>query len=243
MRARRSDGRGSRPELAFVRWTKRSGGRFQAYEERIEAGSYSDDTQMIIAVGRSIIRSRRQWWETFAHQELPFWTLYERGGGGATKRSAGSWASGRAPWNGKSTDAARYFEAGGNGVAMRILPHVIRRATDPDFSVLAQDVVTDGVCTHGHPRALVGALAYAYALWVSIRHRGTLGFGEILDKTKLSESEWGAIPNIVERWADWRAAADRSGEYLSVWNEAVIEQRTLLQRGGGSARRRRCQLR
>jgi len=70
-----------RGALHFVEWAKQSGGKFQPHKEWIPAGSYSDDTQLLIAIARSKLNAL-DWWNYFASVELPFWTLYERGGGG-----------------------------------------------------------------------------------------------------------------------------------------------------------------
>jgi ADP-ribosylglycohydrolase len=91
-RARNASG-APRDALAFQGWVKRSGGRFQPHEEQILPGSYSDDTQLIIAVARSRILQRR-WWDYFSQVELPLWTVYEKGGGGSTIRAAKSWLKG-----------------------------------------------------------------------------------------------------------------------------------------------------
>lgn len=99
----------------FFEWQKKSGTRFSSYFDEIRAGEYSDDTQLLLAVGRSILASPT-WWINFAEVELPFWTLYERGGGGATKRAANNWATTGAPWlSKKSIDVERYFDAGATG--------------------------------------------------------------------------------------------------------------------------------
>lgn len=105
-------------------WIQRAGGRFYAHEEEIKAGEYSDDTQLIIATGRSLLESD-DWYQVLTEVELPLWTAHERGGGGATKRAAASWLSGKPPWTTPAADQRRYFEAGGNGVIMRILPHCV----------------------------------------------------------------------------------------------------------------------
>lgn len=63
-----------------------------------------------------------------------------------------------------------FFNAGGNGVAMRVLPHAIM-GYKLDFGYTAHNILLDGIATHGHPLALVGALAYGYALWYALRQR------------------------------------------------------------------------
>lgn len=215
--------------LAFERWTKRSGGRFQPHEELIESGHYSDDTQLILAISRSILRAPTNWWVAFACEELPLWTLYQRGGGGATKRAATSWLSGKAPWTAKPADAERYFSAGGNGVAMRVLPHCLRHAGQVEFNELATDIMTDGVTTHGHPRAIVGALAYGYGLWQAFRHRGTLDYGVLLSAVLTGWEVWGKFPNLAGRWTDWQDAASLDDEYERLWTRTVREQLNLLE--------------
>jgi len=51
---------------------------------------------LILSVTRALLCGK-QWWEWFCHIELPFWTLYEKGGGGATKRAAKGWTDGISP--------------------------------------------------------------------------------------------------------------------------------------------------
>ena len=49
----------------FIDWNRKSGGRYWSHSETILAGEYSDDTQMILAVSRSII-SGYGWKEYFS---------------------------------------------------------------------------------------------------------------------------------------------------------------------------------
>lgn len=215
----------------FRRWTRRSGGRYYPHDEVIEAGSYSDDTQLILCLARSLLYGP-QWWDRFCRIELPFWTLYERGGGGATKRAADAWTDGIPPWSkkGTSNDVKRYFEAGGNGVAMCALPHVLFNANASEFSHVAQNVLLDGIVTHGHPRALVGALAYAYALWKSIRRTAPLPFGEIVEDLLLNVSEWDSIPKTSAETDNWlKAANNHIPGYQDLWKSVVQEMTALLE--------------
>ena len=146
-------------------WQRDQSTRFAILRYEIEKGSYSDDTQMILCLSRSLLKSD-QWYKHYTTKELPFWQVYQRGGGGATKSAVKSWASGIAPW--LSDEKERFFNAGGNGVAMRVLPHAIM-GYKLDFGHTAHNILLDGIATHGHPQALVGALAYGYALWYALR--------------------------------------------------------------------------
>jgi ADP-ribosylglycohydrolase len=68
------------PRLAFAEWTRREGGAWAAHEEEIAPGSYSDDTQLILSLTRSL--AREDWYQHLTRFELPFWLMYQRGGGG-----------------------------------------------------------------------------------------------------------------------------------------------------------------
>jgi ADP-ribosylglycohydrolase len=228
-RASRVGGRrGVEPELEFSEWRRREGGSYAPHEETIAAGTYSDDMQLILAVTRSRLHGR-DWWRHLTTVELPFWPLYHRGGGGASRRAASSWSKGRAPW----ADAkllANYFEAGGNGVAMRVLPHVIRDGESAGFDGVADSIMADGIATHGHPCALVGALAYGYALWYILRRSDKLGYGELVEELLATSDSWGRRPNVA--WADpsWEEtiASSAAASYESVWEATVNEMADLL---------------
>ena len=228
---RRSGASGTPPHVEFRTWTRRSGGRFRPYEEIIDAGAYSDDTQLALAVARSRTSHDADWWKAFATVELPLWTLYERGGGGATKRAARAWIDGGPPWRVAKRDAVRrYFDAGGNGVAMRVLPHALFLAGSDHPNELVREVVFDGWATHGHPRALVGAAAYAYAAWSLARRTETLGFGELLDLLLDESSAWGTFPRSDRGGGTWLAAAESVTDgYERTWSRTVDEMRALIE--------------
>jgi ADP-ribosylglycohydrolase len=217
--------RGVEPQLEFVEWRRRDGGRFASHEEVVGAGEYSDDTQLTVAIGRSLLEAEG-WWERWTRLELPFWLLYERGGGGATKRAAQAWTKGKPPWARESRD--RYFAAGGNGVAMRVLPHCLR--VGDDFAALADAIVADGIATHGHPRAHVGALAFAYALWRAFRRRDRLPFGALIDEVRDEVDRWSRRPPVDDVAPDWEEAANHKGvgSYDELWKQTVSEMMDLL---------------
>jgi ADP-ribosylglycohydrolase/catechol 2,3-dioxygenase-like lactoylglutathione lyase family enzyme len=211
---------------------RRGGGRFFPHEEGILPGEYSDDTQLLLCVARSRLHGPI-WWEHLVRSELPTWSLYERGGGGATKRAVDAWTSGHAPWaaEAKRSDRARYFEAGGNGVAMRIAPHCLVGARSNDFDQILVDVILDGIATHGHPRALVGAAAYGFALWIALRQTETLPYGDLIGRTISETPRWAKLPNEEEYPDLWRSVADEAtqGGYEVLWEQTVREMVSLLE--------------
>ncbi len=139
-------------------WTRRVGGRF-GVDVSLPAGCWSDDTQLRMAVSRSI-DSHSFDVETFARIELPVWLSYALGGGRASKAAAKNLGKPSSLWH--ANTFAGWADAGGNGAAMRIHPHVwASRDLDGDYML---DVIADSVCTHGHPRAIVGACFHAATL-------------------------------------------------------------------------------
>ena len=224
---------GKRAHIEFKEWTRRSGGRFRPYVELIRPGDYSDDTQLTLAVARSRTNHGSAWWKAFTQVELPLWTLYERGGGGATKRAAHAWAAGNKPWKVKKRDSVdRYFAAGGNGVAMRVLPHALFYAEQENPDPLMHDVILDGLASHGHPRALVGAMAYAYAAWSLARRNDTLRFGELLDMLIDEAPGWSRFPQSEQDGSSWLKAAHDATDarYDQIWEQTAGEMLELLVR-------------
>lgn len=197
----RSKNRAKNPKIVdyFVEWT-RSSNSPRWHDEKIFPGEYSDDTQLTLSVARSIIAGD---WEKFlAEKELPFWLNYERGGGGALLKAAKSYKEGFLLWQTNSNYTRSYFNAGGNGATMRILPHVITSAKTPNTTQLMIDVVKDTLLTHGHPRAFLGATCYAYALDYLLRKETVLEYGELVTAVIDGQNDWGANlnPDIFGNW-------------------------------------------
>ena len=213
------------PRFEFSSWIRREGGRFASHEIEIGAGEYSDDTQLILALAHALY-AEDQWWDRWTSIELPFWLLYERGGGSASKRAARSWSRGKPPW--LEADNTKYFESGGNGVAMRVLPHCLRGANYEDFSPIATAVVKDGITTHGHPVAHIGALVYAYALWEALRSSEPLAYGELIALARESVNTWSQIPEDLPH--DWHQASQRHNhdEDSRLWQSVVQQMVELL---------------
>jgi ADP-ribosylglycohydrolase len=152
------------PLRTFVTWKKRVGGKWWGYEDHIAAGSYSDDTQLTLAVARCIDDQGRFEPERFAYEELPLWLQYERGGGRTVKTAARKLVSKRANWLGnfyKQGDL-EYREAGANGAAMRNLP--IALANVHNKQALIRDSCYNAIITHGHPRAILGTVLFGLAI-------------------------------------------------------------------------------
>lgn len=225
--AKNVDRHAATPELKFRSWTRRAGGRFQPFEEHINAGEFSDDTQLTLCVARSLVNGDG-WFEYLTQQELPTWALYERGGGRSVLRAAACWAAGRPPWSNDKTDPRDYFATGANGVAMRVVPHVAF-GLDADFEVVRRRIVLDACSTHGHAAALIGALIHASSLWSALRLKGTLEYGELLDQLAENSAAWSDRTNLdlPDGWLEARGQM-RGVSFDDEWSHSVDDARTLL---------------
>ena len=72
----------------FYDWEKKVGGKFNGYIDKLKKGSYSDDTQLMLSVARSIMGNGAIDREYFSKVELPSWILYARGAGRTIKNAA-----------------------------------------------------------------------------------------------------------------------------------------------------------
>lgn len=157
----------------FVDWEKRVGGPYLGYLDKIKAGSYSDDTQLTLAVARCIGPGGHVDHERFAKVELNQWLHYARGGGRTVKVAAEKIARKSVHWDsnffeaGPSDRRIDYREAGANGAAMRVLP--IALALRQEVPQMVRETFANGLVTHGHPRALLGAVLYGLAIHAVLR--------------------------------------------------------------------------
>lgn len=217
------------PGAQFRRWHRHAGGRFAFHEETIDAGEYSDDTQLTFAVGRARLAGE-DWSDFLTRRELPFFQLYQRGAGRAVLRACSAWRKHIAPWSGKDpSDRVAYFGAGANGVAMRALPHVLWNASGKSQDTLFDDVFRDGILTHGHPRALIGAALFAQAARSLFKSTVTLGYGQLIEALLGSSDEWSQP--AFSAHTEWIRAYEAAGRSLHTdWAETVEEVHVLLTR-------------
>ena len=160
---------------SFHTWEKSVGGRFNGYTDRLEKGSYSDDTQLLLAVARSIKEDGSVDKNYFSKIELPSWLLYSRGAGRTVKNAARKIERKSVKWNSNfftykvGKDTVNYKDSGANGAAMRILP--IALANFGDIEKTNEEIFANSIVTHGHPRAIIGAMLYGYAIDTILKFR------------------------------------------------------------------------
>lgn len=195
----------------YVKWEKRQlGGRWWGYSETIQAGSYSDDTQLNLSTARCIDSQGAFNVEKFSYFELPLWLVYEQGGGASVKLAARSLVSSRKEWwrnfyRRKSEDAPlEYRNAGANGAAMRVLP--IALVNTFDEKKLFYEAFISSIVTHGHPRAILSTLIYAGAISFLVQ-RESFTFTEFVEYIKHviqfstgPAQNWEKLPEWLQEW-------------------------------------------
>jgi ADP-ribosylglycohydrolase len=151
-----------------IDWSRKVGGLFGP-EIPFPVGTYSDDTQLRLSTSRAIRGDGYFDVESFAKIELPVWLNYALGAGRGSKAAAANLSLREVTWsqNFYNSNGVVYWNGGGNGAAMRIQPHVWHgHATAP--SDIIREVVRNSVCTHGHPRAIIGAAIHALFLFETL---------------------------------------------------------------------------
>ena len=220
----------------FYTWKKTVGGRFYGFIDTIKAGSYSDDTQLLLAVARSIKKGGNLDHNYFAKTELANWLDYARGGGRTVKTAANKISRKSINWfnnfysfkvNGENYD---YKQSGANGAAMRILP--IALANLGNTEKIKEEIFCNSIITHGHPRAILGAMLYGYAVNQIIVFRPEDFNWENyltqigLDFPKKFELSFTNKMEIREWIKEWNKSSTKTFE--SVYAETIIETQNQL---------------
>ncbi len=151
-----------------VSWNRKIGG-YSGVTVSLPAGTYSDDTQLRLAVSRAIRSNGEFDAECFAKIELPVWLSYALGAGRATKLAATNLIKKDTNWfsNFYKSNTIEYINSGGNGTAMRVQPHVWCSKNLSERRYLPS-VIKDSLITHGHLLAVCGAVLHADTLQYSL---------------------------------------------------------------------------
>lgn len=188
-----------------VNWQRMIGGR-NGPKVNLPAGTYSDDTQLRLAVSRSIRGNGAFDVETFAKIEVTVWPTYALGGGLGTKAAAVNLSRRGVNWfsNFYERGTQKYISGGGNGAAMRIQPHVW--ASKGNINDMLLNVLRDSLVTHGHPQGFCGAVFHALAL------------NDAITNGKIPNPDmW---RNYVKHFADLPALISRDSQLAAFWRPA-----------------------
>ena len=207
-------------------WRRRIGGK-GGVEITFPPGTYSDDTQLRLAVSRSITGGGMFLREAFSKIELPVWRSYALGAGRGTLAAAENITKLGASWHSNQFKkaGANYYQAGGNGAAMRIQPHIWASTNITHPNVYLRDVLADAIITHGHGRGILGAAFHAICLASTMKNGSPIS-PKMWDEAVHILSN---IPDIMEKeielsnmWVQqWQA--DTKGNFQTHVNTIVDE--------------------
>lgn len=154
-----------------VKWQRMIGGRAGPRVD-FPAGTYSDDTQLRLAVSRAIRGNGDFDVEAFAKVEITVWPSYALGAGLGTKAAASNLSRRGVNWFSNFFDSSgqQYILGGGNGAAMRIQPHVWASSAKSSETMIG-DVLRNALVTHGHPHGFCGAIFHALCVAHALEHR------------------------------------------------------------------------
>lgn len=193
----------------------------------LPAGTYSDDTQLTLATARSIEVNGSFNPITFSKFELPLWLEYELGGGSGTKAAARNLLNPNINWynNFYHTSYNNYVEGGGNGAAMRILPIALINLTESSRRYL--DIWRNTIITHGHPRALMGAILLADSISLLI-NKPPNKLNWLDNLIEICVNNYSKLINIWEEeksfftWKEkWNSISKQ--DFTTVWNNLCQE--------------------
>ncbi|WP_204075886.1 ADP-ribosylglycohydrolase family protein [Planotetraspora phitsanulokensis] len=215
-----------KPLVEPVEWKRRVGGRF-GVEVALPAGCYSDDTQLRLATSRSI-QNRGFDIEAFTQVEMTVWPSYALGGGRASKAAAVNLARPGVPWFGNFYDG--WENSGGNGVAMRIQPHIWAAPQPAILGPHILDVLINAIATHGHPRALVGAVLHAVALGVTLHEGHVPGPERWPELLHMCEQSVKLVDDHSQLSTVWRPQWERTvgSSFSEAWHQTIRECRVVL---------------
>ncbi len=162
-------------------------------DARLGAGTYTDDTEMMIALAESLVERA-----TVDEEDLArcFLSAHhpERGYGSGTRAVLALIASGT-----PATEAAqRIFEGSGslgNGAAMRVAPVAVRFAHDPER--LAHEAELSARVTHAHILGIDGARAQAAAVGAAVRDDDVLAAARAATRTAELRHRFDAVATLL----------------------------------------------
>lgn len=197
-----------------VDWQRMIGGRAGPRVD-LPAGTYSDDTQLRLAVCRAIRGDGEFDVEAFAKVEVTVWPSYALGAGLGTKAAASNLSRRGVNWfsNFFESGGQGYISGGGNGAAMRIQPHVWAAGADSTEAMIG-NVLRDALVTHGHPHGFCGAVFHALCMAHALEHSSVPGPSDwplFVDRLRLLPELIAADPQLAAFWQSaWENSAGRS---------------------------------
>lgn len=208
----------------FEDWSVSAGaGGGTRYVDMVRAGEYSDDTQLTLAVFRSLRGDGSFDGDHFTGRELAMYLDYARGPGQATVGACLACRKRPTRWNDNFfTYGYRgrrdYRSGGGNGAAMRVSPVALANLRNPEQ--MEDGVWRSSVATHGHPTAVLGALLFAHALRLCLERQEPVPRADLVGE--LIPIIAGAAPPPTPEFEYWVDVWNLS--YDLVWDELPFQE-------------------
>lgn len=214
------------------------------YLERLtydHKAAYSDDTQLTLAVARSMRPDGSLWVEHFAYVELPAWCEYASGWGYSSQAAAYN-LSGSAAWddnfyldNEAGGRAIDYRQAASNGVVMRIAPIAICNLERPEQ--MWESVFVCAMPTHGHPNSVLSAYIQAELVRQAMVGGTCMQVDEAIAQAaeRLRQLK---VPELAESWQRrWDEGQPRSylQEFTAAQQELADQLLAILKLGNRAA--------
>ncbi len=179
-------------------------GRKAGREIRHPLGQYTDDTQLTVAIVRSLLATGRVDGAAIAREFVSLWQSGEIVGAGPVAHRAVRRLMEGIDWQ----DAALPDDLPLNGAAMRIAPIALWNCDRLDR--LADDVATASVVTHRHPLAIDAAIAVATTVAHAVTS-STIETPALLEAVASSvEGGSAGFADHIRRIDDWLRLADET---------------------------------
>lgn len=162
-------------------------------------GQYTDDTQLTVAIARSLVARGAVDGAGIAREFAALWRSGEIVGAGPVAHRAVKRLIEGVPWQ----DAAVPDDLPLNGAAMRIAPVGLWDCDRPDR--LADDVATASVVTHRHPVAIDAAMAVATAVARAVTSRA-IETSVFLDAVAASVRRNRSFAGHIQGLGNWLSA-------------------------------------
>lgn len=190
-------------------------GSWAAKSHPLSRGQWTDDTQLMLAIGESVAELRRLDYEDIARRHIL--TMKEpRGWGGSTIAGITKIKAGVSWWNSAKPDGA------GNGTPMKIAPigALLALGRLSDFEAVTA-VINISRMTHGDPRPAVAGIIQARAVAAAIRG-GWEGLSLYLMMAAAVEAP--ALESVLGRGSDGPQISDQLRAAIGSWSPASYDE-------------------
>jgi len=190
------------------------------YNQKVDIlchGSYGENTQLVLAVMRSMLCGGYR--NTFTFSELPYWLNYGVCRDAANISAAIQYSKYKKPWDYVDTKNL-YLHSDSSGAIARVLPYVfLYDNRERAVLNLIRDIIGDATVTHGNPKSILGATCFAFAMYLAINGSTNR---TLMEEVYNNYSHWSDIENVGFEFLD-KDLGDvfNNNNYIRNWNDTV----------------------